>query len=181
MGRASSHLGELRHPDFEPCLPFSNSAEDKAVVDLPSRMVSQIRGGKAWEGTVKAGKVGKTKYSATRAMLKPLAWEEQIVIEGVVCSSQYMDSDGNCTYRAPESLSIASDESKENQEKECPVCAFMKGGQCKDEFLSFDACILNVNKREDGDISECSDVTKKMLDCMKKYEYYDIMTAGSSY
>eukprot|EP01031_Cornospumella_fuschlensis_P022263 gene22263-27225_t len=61
----------------------------------------------------------------------------------------------------------------------CPVCRYMKGGPCKDEFLAWDACVRQIDK--DGDYSACYNVTSGMLKCMRNFEYYDIMVAGQDF
>ena len=61
---------------------------------------------------------------------------------------------------------------------ECPVCKYIKNGACKDEFLSWDACISNAGESEEA-IRACFPHTVTMMTCFKEYEYYDIMTAGT--
>ena len=53
----------------------------------------------------------------------------------------------------------------------------MKGGLCKAEFEAWDACV-QVNKDADT-VKECLNPTKAMIVCMRKHEYYDIMSTNS--
>lgn len=62
---------------------------------------------------------------------------------------------------------------------ECPVCRYMKAGPCKEEFLAWDACVQGAD--EDNLHIECFSVTRTMMKCMQKHEYYDIMTAGTDF
>ena len=53
-----------------------------------------------------------------------------------------------------------------------------QGGPCKDEFVAWDECVSGLQKEEP--LSKCYDVTAVMMRCMRKHEYYDMMTAGST-
>jgi len=53
------------------------------------------------------------------------------------------------------------------------------GGPCKSEFILWDSCIQEL--KEDADLNICFPHTVKLMECMRKEEYYDIMNVGNSY
>jgi len=82
------------------------------------------------------------------------------------------------------SSSTSSDEKEEGpaaaaaaDSRECPVCKYMKGGPCKEQFLVWDACVQGMG--DDDDVSVCFPVTVAMMACMRQSEYYDVMTANA--
>jgi hypothetical protein len=76
---------------------------------------------------------------------------------------------------------VGSKDSKDSKdvENECPVCKYIKAGPCKAEFLDWDVCVQSM--KDEDDLSKCFTLTVSMMKCMKKYEYYDIMTAGTDF
>lgn len=68
---------------------------------------------------------------------------------------------------------------RDDAANECPVCRFLKGGQCKEEFLVWDACMKGL--KDEDDVHSCYAPTKTMMLCMRQYEYYDIMVAGMDF
>jgi intermembrane space import and assembly protein 40 len=62
---------------------------------------------------------------------------------------------------------------------ECPICRFLKGGPCKEEFLAWDGCLKSLTSKDD--LHTCYQQTKTMMTCMQQYEYYDIMIAGTDF
>ena len=124
-------------------------------------------------------------------------FNKQIVLDGRICRSDLFDKDGNCNFDRSQividenlvkdseiksyssSSSSLSTESSSQVASECPVCRFMKGGECKDQFLEWDECMSKL--KEEDDVRICYGQTAKMMECMKKHEYYDIMVAGTSY
>lgn len=75
--------------------------------------------------------------------------------------------------------SSTSNDSEKKEAAECPVCRYMKGGPCKDEFLAWDTCLKDLE--ENQELTDCFPQTKFMMKCMQQYEYYDIMTAGTDF
>ena len=53
----------------------------------------------------------------------------------------------------------------------------MKGGPCRDQFIEWDSCVQGVEKG--GDMQKCFKHTLGMMECMRQFEYYDIMSANS--
>lgn len=70
-----------------------------------------------------------------------------------------------------------SDGNEKDDKNECPVCRYIKGGPCKAEFLKWDECVVKIEG--DESVKVCFPQTVEMMTCFKKYEYYDIMTAGT--
>ena len=57
------------------------------------------------------------------------------------------------------------------------MCAFMKNGPCKSQFVLWDECVQSLASNEDLKI--CQRKTVDMMECMQRHEYYDIMTVGT--
>jgi hypothetical protein len=70
-------------------------------------------------------------------------------------------------------------EEKQEEQSECPVCKYMKAGPCREEFLAWDFCVQSAD--ETNLHTKCFSATCNMMNCMKKHEYYDIMTAGTDF
>lgn len=227
-GRVSSLTGEIRDDHYYPSLPLSNIDIEKGknevsnVLDstsshLPTRsaMAGILPHKMVWQGKLPSITIGGEKFPAIRAQLSTLPWTNQIVLEGSLCSSKYLDEAGNCTFdrksvmsstdaddqrrdviggpaaiepstAAPESPSDLSDPVEKSltshpdeEPDECPVCRYMKGGPCKAEFLAWDKCMSAVMETAEKDMKACFLETAGMMRCMRKHEYYDMMTAGT--
>jgi hypothetical protein len=174
-------------------------------MDLPTRLLTS-RPHKdclhkpVWTGFIKARTVATTAYPAVNVTVVNIPFEEQIVVDGHLCSSDYVDSEGNCLFDRRQVIAIKDDDkdisttppspkSEEKQtgreplvedkkEKECPVCTYMKQGPCRTEFLAWDSCLDRLEK-ENLEMSVCMNTTMTMMSCMRQHEYYDIMTAGT--
>lgn len=218
VGRLSNMVGELKDDHFEVSMPIINTTlnnvDEKLLMDLPTRIkkVLNLASKPQWKGKVPAGNVGEQKYDAVQVSYTALPLMKQLVVDGTVCGSSYLDGEKKCSFD-PSLVSTESDdhvtgeevgsedivhhelkekehdggkssvgeqESKDEgdveNKKECPVCKYMKGGPCKDEFIAWDSCIGNL--KEDQELTECFEPTKAMMKCMQQHEYYDIMTAG---
>ncbi len=123
-------------------------------------------------------------------------------MDGYICSNKYCSVDGQCEYDRSLEIenSLVSKESKaavkvatmpnsvesesvhespDVMNETCPVCRYMKAGPCKDQFIQWDNCIKSL--QENQELRDCFVATKTMMYCMKDFEYYDIMTAGTDY
>jgi hypothetical protein len=158
------------------------------VADLPTRMkMVNPRFNSPWNGQLIFANMYGNSYPTVKASFSSLPFKNQLVLDGRLCSSRFLNDKGECTFdrsMIKADISQANDSSvspniEEEREgddvNECPVCKFMKRGPCKKEFLAFDECLVN---NKDEMVKECFGVTKAMMDCMKNYEYYDIMTVG---
>jgi len=103
---------------------------------------------------------------------------------------QTVDSDEDVVSHESGELEKAHHQEEEEQEgeervvtpreqPECPICKFLKGGPCKDEFLAWDHCLKALTDKQD--LHTCFEQTKQMMTCMQKFEYYDIMIAGTDF
>lgn len=211
VGRVSNTDGEVFDSEYETSLAIPIAAKkgkekekEKLLMDLPTRffqnrMVSDSNSDKKWTGSIPAGTVqGITYPKMDNVTFIQFPFEDQIVIDGHICSSCYRDTEsGACTFdrsTLPENIpEAAAKRLEERQElmvasmvhfdpelakETCPVCKFMKAGACKAAYETWDDCIQNL--KEDEDLRKCYGGTVAMMECMKQYEYYDIMTANSS-
>jgi hypothetical protein len=179
------------------------SFDERAAMDLATRLsrADVVRGKPFWKGRILPQTILDRGYSAERATFTALNWADQIVVDGYLCGSNHVDENGACTFdrstlsekdvlppsesstmEAKKSGSAgksasASEGADDGDKAECPVCKFMKGGPCKEQFLVWDACVQGM--KEDEDLSTCFPVTVKMMECMRNFEYYDIMTVNS--
>lgn len=112
-GRVSTMVGELREENYEPCVPVLSSSNqpneqaEKEVSDLPTRRV-RVPGMKhdsVWKGRLPSDTVRGEKYPALKGVaFSPLPTEKQFVLEGYICSSRYVDENGNCLYDRAQDL-----------------------------------------------------------------------------
>nr|GEY43606.1 GCK-like protein [Tanacetum cinerariifolium] len=64
-----------------------------------------------------------------------------------------------------------SDQELEKEEEgECPFCAYMKGGECRETFINWEKCIEN-NGDEDI-VEKCFEVTSALSKCMEANQDY---------
>jgi hypothetical protein len=183
------------------------SYDERAAMDLATRLIRAdvVRGKAFWKGRILPQTILGRSYSAERATFTALSWADQIVVDGYLCGNNHVDENGACTFdrstlsekdalpldssvaevsspKIPKTLKSSSKVSaakadKEAEQAECPVCKFMKGGPCKEQFLVWDECVQGM--KEDDDLSVCFPATVKMMECMREFEYYDIMTVNS--
>jgi hypothetical protein len=118
----------------------------------------------------------------------PIRIEPNLILEGRICSSTYVDDSYNCTFdRATitgmETTKTAVSRHMETKPDEtvkddCPICAFMKAGPCSAEFEHWSACMESL---ADADTAiTCTPKTLAMTLCMQRHEYYDVFMAGMS-
>ena len=85
---------------------------------------------------------------------------------------------------APAKVVVRTDPSSEHSDanadaSECPVCRYMKGGPCKEQFIAWDECVQKASAEDLSTV--CFKLTCSMMQCMKLHEYYDIMSAGTDF
>lgn len=163
-----------------------------------------------WKGRLPGATVNNHYYPAEKVTVVALPPLKHVVVDGYICSDKYLGDDGNCLFDRSEIVyesdknKVANEDSQSTytdhsntdisshtankidtdskiveDNDECPVCRYMKSGPCKEEFLLWDACIQSIQENED--LQKCHQITFNMMNCMRKYEHYDIMTAGTSY
>lgn len=63
-------------------------------------------------------------------------------------------------------------EQEEEEEGECGFCLFMKGGGCKDSFVSWEKCIEDAEKNQEDIVEKCVEITAALKKCMEAHSYY---------
>jgi hypothetical protein len=185
VGRVSTLTGELIDDDCDPSIVLKNAENSSAShgIDLPTRL-SLMQIDKDWKGDIAAGIVLEECYPSEAGDYHAIPSENQLVVAGILCNSLYVDKDGNCTFdRAADmqhsgapvpsheeinSNSIPGKNSKKNRENaaknvpqpeneyECPVCKYMKGGECKKHFETWEVCVESIG--DSDDLTKCFDV-----------------------
>ena len=207
----STLTGELKDDDYVPSLPIncqtSGTEDPIACIDLPTRLhnANVVRGKPYWKGRIIGGKVLDRSYSAEKASFTEIGPHKQVVVDGYLCSSAYVDEKGNCLFDRSHDMQVdssksssssssnsssssgtspdatkssPSDDSKVGEDdRECPVCKYMKAGPCREQFEKWDSCVQGLSDAED--LAKCFDITVSMMECMRAHEYYDMMTAGT--
>ena len=116
-----------------------------------------------------------------------VALEPNLVLEGRICSSRYVDSAGHCTFdrstitgaETPRTvLKKHAPEPTDEVKGQCPICTFMKAGPCAKEFEAWTSCMESLASSEG--VNKCSPRTMLMTSCMRNFEYYDVFMAGMS-
>lgn len=84
----------------------------------------------------------------------------------------------------PAKVMVHTDPSTEHSDagadaSECPVCRYMKGGPCREQFIAWDECVQKASAEELSSV--CFKLTCNMMKCMRRHEYYDIMSAGTDF
>ena len=202
VGRVSTMTGELKDDRCMVSLPLVPS-DPIGSIDLPTRLhdANVVRGKSFWKGRISAGRVLDRSYPAEKASFTEISVQKQLVVDGYLCSSEYVDDKGHClfdraqietshgsdndTSSSSSSNSSSSSSSSSGQSPttdgdtahECPVCKYMKAGPCRAQFEQWDTCVQGLTDTDD--LSKCFDVTMNMMQCMRGHEYYDMMTAGT--
>ncbi|XP_047064596.1 uncharacterized protein LOC124672409 [Lolium rigidum] len=61
-------------------------------------------------------------------------------------------------------------------EGECEFCLYMKGGACKEAFVSWDDCVQAAQKEDSDMVERCSEATVNLMRCMEaNTDYYGIL------
>lgn len=66
------------------------------------------------------------------------------------------------------------EQQEEEEEGECGFCLFMKGGGCKDNFVSWEKCIEEAEKNQEDIVEKCFEITANLKKCMEAHsDYYE--------
>lgn len=77
---------------------------------------------------------------------------------------------GQDSEQEPEDPKQGDDE----EEAECGFCLFMKGGGCKEEFVAWEKCVEEAEKKGDDVAEKCFEVTSLLKKCMEAHaDYYE--------
>lgn len=190
-GRVSTLTGELIDDDCDASIALKNavsSSHDNVTshaIDLPTRLSEINIGEKDWNGELPSGKVLKVQHAQEIAVFTAIPSDKQLVVAGIICSSLYVDKDGNCLFDRSTDMQqsgapMPNDDEEEDSaqtaqriirrnkrsaskkdptpgdEKECPVCRYMKGGPCKAQFESWEVCVESLG--DDDELTKCFDV-----------------------
>ncbi|XP_052186934.1 uncharacterized protein LOC127797817 [Diospyros lotus] len=63
-------------------------------------------------------------------------------------------------------------EGEEEEEGECGFCLFMKGGGCRESFISWENCIEEAEKSQEDIVDKCFEVTAALKKCMEAHSDY---------
>nr|GEU73182.1 GCK-like protein [Tanacetum cinerariifolium] len=61
---------------------------------------------------------------------------------------------------------------EEEEEGECPFCAYMKGGECKETLINWEKCIEEAKNNGEGIVDKCVEVTSALKKCMEANQDY---------
>ncbi|KAJ4974266.1 hypothetical protein NE237_007440 [Protea cynaroides] len=63
---------------------------------------------------------------------------------------------------------------EDEEEGECGFCLFMKGGGCRDSFISWEKCVEDAEKNQEDVVDKCSAITGILHKCMEAHsDYYE--------
>ncbi|XP_076900245.1 uncharacterized protein LOC143554362 [Bidens hawaiensis] len=67
-------------------------------------------------------------------------------------------------------------EQEDEEEGECGFCLFMKGGECKETFISWEKCVEEGEKNGEDIVNKCYDATSALKKCMEAHpDYYGVI------
>ncbi|XP_047061979.1 uncharacterized protein LOC124669406 [Lolium rigidum] len=98
------------------------------------------------------------------------AAEPQVV--DVVVDDESSSARGGEEEAPPEGAKVET----EADEGECEFCLYMKGGACKEAFVSWDDCVQAAQKEDSDIVERCSEATVNLMKCMEtNTDYYGIL------
>ncbi|GMP58686.1 hypothetical protein CsSME_00022269 [Camellia sinensis var. sinensis] len=86
-----------------------------------------------------------------------------------------MDDPKTLENQAPINTEQGDQEEEEEgeEEGECGFCLFMKGGGCRDNFVAWEKCIKEAEKKKEDIFNKCFEVTWALKKCMEAHpDYY---------
>lgn len=215
VGSVSSFFGPLDGLHFELSVPLAGAYSYAAM--LPTAMAELgIKADSPATNGVFTRKDGvAARFQGEKFSYIPLPQEVQLRLRGVICSVDRIQEDGSCkcddlrekldrqlveqqveadAKRKAAAREAGTPEEAEEEVSECPLCTFIKGGPCVNEFKVWDACLKESKKRQeaaaaaggsgegeaeetDNRYADCLEHMKAMMACMMKHEYYDVFTS----
>lgn len=87
------------------------------VMDLPTRLHTQkqIGGHHRWQGRLLATSVLGERYEAEKASSVTWPFKKQLVVDGYLCSSKYVDEEGQCTFDRRSIVSVVLDSERSDK------------------------------------------------------------------
>ncbi|PWA69200.1 GCK-like protein [Artemisia annua] len=61
---------------------------------------------------------------------------------------------------------------EEEEEGECPFCAYMKGGECREAFINWEKCVEEGEDNGEDIVEKCVQVTMALTKCMEANQDY---------
>ena len=111
LGRVSTVAGELRDDDDDceasvTLYPKARAAgsspstlEERCAMDLPTRLRRTHPAQDApWHGRLAATTVAGVDYPAEEVAFEAYGWDQQVVVDGRICSSDMADEQGGCSF-----------------------------------------------------------------------------------
>jgi len=111
VGRVSTMVGEVSDVDYVASMPFFdakdgskkdlNTSEITSLLDIPTRLqkAKVNQAGPLWKGRLPSTEVRSAPHTSLSGVTyTALPLNKQVVVEGYICSSDFADENGNCTY-----------------------------------------------------------------------------------
>ncbi|XP_043704843.1 uncharacterized protein LOC122654698 [Telopea speciosissima] len=64
------------------------------------------------------------------------------------------------------------EDGEDEEEGECGFCLYMKGGGCRDSFISWEKCVEDAEKNQEDVVEKCSAITGILHKCMEAHANY---------
>jgi len=198
VGKVSSYVGEIYDEKHQVSVLLSSSrglSSDRIadLLELPTALkaakivtVDKLEdlssGFTEWQGKLPKKKLLGVGYDYEACTYTALPWHKQLIIDGKICCSDYIDGSGACLFDRSKIVPVeiasssASTVTNNANSEECPVCSFMKKGSCNSQFLTWKDCI-DTNDTKEKQVQQCEKFKESLASCMVKDEYYDIFVA----
>lgn len=214
VGSVSSFFGPLEGLHFELSVPVSGAYSYAAMLPTAMAELGVKADSSAANGVFTKKEGVAAKFQGEKFSYIPFPQDVQLRLRGVICSVDRIQEDGSCkcddlrekldrqlveqsveadAKRKAAAREAGTAEEAEEEVSECPLCTFIKGGPCVNEFKVWDACLKESKKRQeaaaaaggngegeeetDNRYADCLEHMKVMMGCMMKHEYYDVFTS----
>jgi len=107
VGKISTMVGEVKDDDYVASVPFfdvktpPNSTVENTLIDIPTRLenVRREHSKPLWKGRLPSTSVRGVSHDAISGVTyAALPLNKQVVVEGYICSSKFVDEQGSCLY-----------------------------------------------------------------------------------
>ncbi|TVU15446.1 hypothetical protein EJB05_38967, partial [Eragrostis curvula] len=69
---------------------------------------------------------------------------------------------------------VVNNATASEEKEDCGFCLFMKGGGCKEYFISWEICVEDAEAAGEDDVERCHHITTTLWKCMKAHrDYYE--------
>lgn len=95
--------GEIAADDFVACLPITSAdkaSDESVIVEFPTRLqqLGVLEQKAVWNGRLPPTKLHGMWFPAEKVRLATLPLQSQVVLEGRLCSTSYIATDGSCSF-----------------------------------------------------------------------------------